>query len=136
MIWGRKNFGLEIIEDFNIYFKDKRPGILHYPDGSTGDKLPTMSILNRAYYDIFGYWYFKKFRSVCADNHYMEAAKRLNAYRYVHKQMYIHAHPVWGYADWDRQYYEGELPVVYAQDFEVLKWLRENNLGIPEKYLT
>lgn len=131
-VWARHGFGREIVEDYNIYFKNGKPGVLHYPDGITGNKLITLSILNRTYYDLFGYWYFNGYRNVYSDNEFTEVSKLLGAYRFVNKSMYLHAHPVWGFTDWDQQYRESENSAGYLMDGNLFKERQANLFGLKE----
>lgn len=78
---------------------------IHFPDGFTGDRLATMSIMDRKYYNRFNYIYHPDYKSLWCDNEAMEVAKILGCYSYVDQDIFKHLHPVWigNHAD-DAQY--------------------------------
>lgn len=125
-VFGRHGFGREIVDDIKLYGPDI---FLHYPDSVTQEKLCTLSIMDRIYYERDNFLYHADFISVCADNLAMELARFRKRYKYIHKHMFVHCHPVWGYADWDQQYQNTEQSSIYAKDFETLDRLRQQYFG-------
>lgn len=91
--------------DYTKFDLDK---CVHFPDGTTGDKLITMSILGRDYFDRFGYIYHPSYKSLYCDNETMDVAKQLGCYKYVDKQIFVHLHPANGNAPNDLQYMHTE----------------------------
>src|SRR5690606_2676961 len=47
-------------------------GVLHFNDGYTGQKLATIPIMGRRYYDRFHYVYHPSYKSLWADNEYVD----------------------------------------------------------------
>lgn len=84
-------FDAQIISDF----AGNLDQILHYPDGHTGDKLISMSIMGRKYYDRFGYIYHPQYKSLWCDNEAMDVAKSLGCYKWIPTQIFEHVHPAW-----------------------------------------
>jgi len=68
-------------------------GVLWYNDGFTGDKLDTMVIMGRKYYDRFGYIYHPEYTSLWCDNEFMEVAKSLERIIYFDDVLFEHRHP-------------------------------------------
>jgi len=66
---------------------------VHFPDGFTADRLATMSIMGREYYNRFKYIYHPDYISLWCDNEAMEVAKMLGCYTYVDKNIFQHLHP-------------------------------------------
>lgn len=91
---------------------------IHYPDSHTFDKIPTMSIMTRGYFERTNRIYHESFESVYADNFAMDEAKYLGKYKFVNKSIYDHFHPAWGTAEKDEQYLKTEHPNVYNKDRE------------------
>lgn len=77
---------------------------LHYPDSTAKNMLPTMSVMDRAYYERDGFIYFPDYWSVFCDNEAMEVAKLRGRYVYCGTQIYDHFHPAYGHVPWDEQY--------------------------------
>jgi hypothetical protein len=120
---------LEIIKAFNEHFPDG-DGLIHFPDQIALERLVTVPIMGRKYYDRFGYLYYPGYKSVCPDNEQMEVAMLLKRYVYINKVMYHHNHPVWKLAEWDDLYRRNEAPIHYAEDGQLLKDRRKINFGL------
>jgi hypothetical protein len=106
---------------FFIHYPDT-DGNIYFNDGYTGDRLSTMSIIGRKYYDKFNYIYHPSYQSLWCDNEYTELAKRNQKILYFHENIFRHNHPanIGGYideqyiktesfSDIDRQNYELRL---------------------------
>jgi len=92
-------FDLTIINDYN-----KLPGgdvLMHYPDQAAGPALITMAIMDKKYYDRFGYIYNPEYKSLFCDNEQQEVAKILGRYKYFKTRLFNHNHPAWGLAPVD-----------------------------------
>ena len=92
MQFTKNGFDNIIRDKFNIHFKDTN-GNLHFNDGFTGDKLSTMSIIGRKYYDQFNYIYHPSYISLWCDNEYTILAKKNNKIQYFDEQIFLHNHP-------------------------------------------
>ena len=55
-------------------FEESLDIFLHLPDGFTNEKLPTMSIMGKNYYERFNFIYHPSYKSVWCDNEAMEVA--------------------------------------------------------------
>jgi hypothetical protein len=76
-------------------------GNIYFNDGFVGDRLCTMSIIGRKYYDKFNYIYHPSYHSLWCDNEYTEVAKRNQKMLYFHENIFRHNHPanVGGFMD-------------------------------------
>jgi len=83
----------EIIrEKFTTHYPDT-DGNLHFNDGFTADRVSTMTIMGRKYYNRFGYIYHPSYFSLWCDNEYTEVARILNKIMYFTTPIYRHNHP-------------------------------------------
>lgn len=62
------------------------------------------SIMDRVYFDRFGYIYNPEYKSLYADNEATEVSKTLGRYKFVDKVIFEHLHPAAGKAVKDQQY--------------------------------
>lgn len=76
-------------------------GILWFNDGHQGNKLNTLSILGKKYYDRFGYIYQPEYKSVWCDNEFMMVGNLLGKQTYFNEVIIEHEHPDWGYGGRD-----------------------------------
>ena len=67
-------------------------GFLHYDDGFAGERLATIPVMGREYYERFGYVYHPDYRALWCDNEQMDAARLLQRYRYIPKVLIEHRH--------------------------------------------
>lgn len=77
---------------------------LHYPDSTAKNMLPTMSIMDRTYFQRDGYIYHPSYKSLWCDNEAMDVAQLRGRYHYVDTQIFDHYHPAYGHVPWDEQY--------------------------------
>lgn len=90
---------------------------LHLPDGFTNEKLPTMSIMGKEYYERFNFIYHPSYKSVWCDNEAMDVAKKTLCYRYIAQQVFVHNHPAnIGNVVWDEQYARTEAYQMHHDD--------------------
>lgn len=83
----------EIIrEKFKTHFPNG-DGNLHFNDGFTGDKVVTLSIMDRIYFNRFHYIYQPSYISLWCDNEYTEVARILNRIAYFPSPIFRHNHP-------------------------------------------
>lgn len=82
--------------------------LLHFPDGFANERMITMSIMSKGYFDKFGYVYHPSYKSLFCDNEAMDVAKILGAYKYVDQQIFEHLHPAAKKAPRDDQYRKTE----------------------------
>lgn len=112
----------EVIRNkFYLHYADT-DGNIYFNDGYVGDRISTMSIIGRKYYDKFNYIYHPSYSSLWCDNEYTEVAKRNQKIIYFHENIFKHNHPanIGGFIDEqyvrtesfseiDRQNYESRL---------------------------
>ena len=67
--------------------------LLHFPDGYVNERLVTMSIMGRVYWQRFNYIYHPSYISLWCDNEQMEVAQRDGKYKYIDKHIFKHEHP-------------------------------------------
>ena len=68
-------------------------GVLWFNDGYTEDRLNTLVICGRAYYDRFGYIYNPIYKSFFCDNEFMDTANALKKQTYFSQCIIRHQHP-------------------------------------------
>jgi len=91
----------EVIRDkFYVHYQNL-DGNIYFNDGFTGDRISTMSIIGRKYYDRFNYIYHPSYFSLWCDNEYTELAKMNQKLMYFNENIYRHNHPanVGGFMD-------------------------------------
>ena len=100
---------------------------LHLPDGYVNERLATMSIMSKAYYDMFGYIYHPDYASLWCDNEAMEVAQALGCYKYVNEHIFTHEHPAWTGEKPDAQLIKTQN--YYRQDERTYR--KRKSLGFP-----
>jgi hypothetical protein len=76
-------------------------GVLWFNDGFQGNRLNTLCILGKKYYQRFGYIYFPEYKSTWCDNEFMEVANILKKQKYFNDVIIKHEHPDWGFGSRD-----------------------------------
>jgi len=92
MLWTRHGFDEVIREKFKLHFPDTN-GNLHFNDGYTKERLCTMSIIGRKYYDKYNYIYHPSYISLWCDNEYTIVAKNQQKMVYFEELIFVHNHP-------------------------------------------
>jgi len=96
----------EIIrEKFRMNFPDTN-GNIYFNDGFVGDKISTMSIIGKMYFDstmMNKKIYHPSYFSLYCDNEYSEVAKHFNKIVYDNRILYKHEHPANGIGIADEQ---------------------------------
>lgn len=136
-VFIKKGFDKDIIAAFELhsegavtqYDLDK---LIHFPDGYVNERLVTMAIMGRPYYQTFGYIYHPAYVSLFCDNEQMEVAQKAGKYKYINTHLFKHEHPA----------NVAGLPVDdllrYTQSFYVIDQKTYNHrksLGFPKEYL-
>jgi len=92
------------VQGFDTIIKNKMAehypdtdGVLWFNDGYQGNKLNTLCILGKKYYDRFNYIYNPEYKSVWSDNEFMDVANILNKQTYFDEVIIRHEHPDWGF---------------------------------------
>jgi hypothetical protein len=127
MLFMQKGFDQIIRRDFFETFPDL-DGFIHYPDNNARERLSTMSILGKPYYNRFGYIYHSAYTSLWCDNEAMEVSKKLNKYKYFEKTLFDHLHPAYGKTKVDEQYRFTES--FFHSDREIFLRRQKNNFDL------
>lgn len=90
-----------IIKNKMLEFYPDTDGVLWFNDGYQSDKLNTLSILGKKYYERFGYIYNPEYISVWCDNEFMDVANILGKQTYFDEIIIKHQHPDWGFGNRD-----------------------------------
>jgi hypothetical protein len=126
MEFTERGFDQFICYEMEKHFPDT-DGVLHFPDGYTNERLITMSIIGRKYFERFGYIYHPDYKSLWCDNEFTELAKRNNKYAYIPQHIFTHNHPAWGKVETDEQYRHTES--FNSEDHATFK--RRKKAGFP-----
>lgn len=92
MIPQREGYDLEIMNQMIRNYPDY-DGVIWFSDGFQCDKLNTLVILGKKYYDRFGYLYHPDYVSFYSDNEFMQVAFLLGKQTYVDDVIIRHEHP-------------------------------------------
>ena len=76
-------------------------GVLWFNDGHQGNKLNTLCILGKKYYERFNYIYYPDYKSLWCDNEFMDVANFLKKQTYFPELIIKHEHPDVGYGNRD-----------------------------------
>ena len=76
-------------------------GVLWFNDGHQGNKLNTLCILGKKYYERFNYIYHPDYKSLWSDNEFMDVANLLKKQTYFSELIIKHEHPDVGYGNRD-----------------------------------
>lgn len=76
-------------------------GVLWFNDGHQGNKLNTLCILGKKYYQRFNYIYQPDYKSLWADNEFMDVANLLGKQTYFSEVIIKHEHPDIGFGNRD-----------------------------------
>ena len=100
-------------------------GVLWFNDGNQGNKLNTLCILGKKYYDRFGYIYNPEYISVWSDNEFMEVGNLLGKQTYFDEVIIRHQHPDWGFGNRDDIHSTNSINE--AKDRQTYNRRKENN---------
>ena len=87
-----------IIRDNMMFNYVDTDGILFFNDGFQGNKLNTLCILGKKYYERFNYIYHPDYKSCWSDNEFMVVGDILKKQSYIDQIIIRHEHPDWGYS--------------------------------------
>ena len=82
----------KIIEQQTILVWPEGDWFAHYNDGVVGDALPTMSIMDRKYYNRTNYIYYPEYKSFSCDAEAMYVAILLGRHHYFNTILFMHFH--------------------------------------------
>jgi hypothetical protein len=102
-------------------------GVLWFNDGFQKNKLNTLSIIGRKYYERFGYIYHPAYTSLFCDNEFTIVANRLGKQTYIDMVIIKHEHPLFTGVGNDSLYVENDK--YFARDRDVFKSRLLNNFS-------
>jgi len=97
----KKGFDTIIKQKMEKHYPDT-DGILWFNDGYQGNRLNTLCILGKKYYDRFNYIYYPDYISVWSDNEFMTVGNILGKQTYFEEIIIQHQHPDWGHGIRDK----------------------------------
>ena len=129
--WTQFAFDDEIREAFEKHFPDF-DGTVHFPEAHAKKSTIIVSMMGVNLYKKLGYMYHPFYESVYSDNDFTEMSRLMGKYAYIHKEIFIHLHPIWqeSKTEWDAQYKASEHPDVYKRDKDTYNKRKENNFGV------
>lgn len=92
MVPVEMGFDRIIMEEMQRRFPDT-DGALHFDDGYQGEKLNTLPILGRRYYERFGYVYHPSYKGFYCDDEFALVARQLEKIAYIDRVIIRHDHP-------------------------------------------
>jgi hypothetical protein len=101
-----KGYDQIIRKDMNDHFRDT-DGVLWYNDGGQ-NKINTLCILGKKYYDRFGYIYHPDYTSLWCDNEFTDVSRILNKTYKSDTIIIEHQHPVYQKTNFDMLYLRNE----------------------------
>jgi hypothetical protein len=117
-----------IIQDMQTYYPDG-DGVLHYNDGKQGERLNTLCIMGKKYFDRFGYIYNPEYISVYPDNEFTDVSRILGKATYIDKVIIRH---FWIEIGVDALYMRNENRELYARDGALYQKRKEANFGLSQ----
>jgi len=100
MIPQVKGYDTIIRDNMSFNYPDT-DGILCLNDGFQGNRLNTLCILGKKYYERFNYIYHPDYKSCWSDNEFMVVGDKLKKQSYIDIVIIRHEHPDWGYGNTD-----------------------------------
>lgn len=123
-----KGYDHVIRKDMNDHFRDS-DGVLWYSDGGQ-DRINTLSIMGKKYYDRFGYIYHPDYISLWCDNEFTDVSLKLNKCYRSNKVIIEHAHPTYSKEKYDELYVKNES--YYSVDKVTYDKRSENNFDLDD----
>lgn len=117
-----------IIQDMNKHYPDG-DGVLHYNDGKQGERLNTLCIMGKKYFDRFGYIYNPEYKSVFCDNEFTDVSRMLGKATYIDNMLIRH---YWIEIGIDALYMRNENRELYAHDNAVYNRRKEAGFGLTQ----
>ena len=118
-----------IRRDMKTHFPDT-DGVLWYNDGHQ-ERLNTLCILGKTYYERFDYIYHPDYISLWCDNEFMDVSFKLNRCYKSSETIIVHDHPVWTTGIYDKLYAKNEG--YYRIDEETFKRRSSIGYGLEER---
>lgn len=126
MIPVQKGYDRIIRDNMLKYYADT-DGVLFFNDGHHGNKLNTLCILGKKYYDRFGYIYHPSYKTEFCDNEFMDVANHLGRQTYINQVIIEHQHPLWTGIPKDSTYIQNDAHI--SEDKQ--NYLQRRDKGFP-----
>jgi hypothetical protein len=84
-----------IIREKMIQYYPDTDGVVWFNDGYQKDRLNTLCIMGKKYYERFGYIYHPSYKSLWCDNEFTDVATKLGKQVYFQEIIIKHEHPLW-----------------------------------------
>jgi hypothetical protein len=117
-----------IVEAFMKYYPDG-DGVLHYPDG-LNNKLNTIPIMGRKYYERFNYIYNPVYYTWYCDDELMQVAQLLGRHTFINKIIIRHDHVHSGRSPKDQLWRENESGAWKRHDGAIFRDRRSKRFGL------
>ena len=110
MIPVQKGYDRIIREYMTKHYPDT-DGVLFFNDGHHQNKLNTLCILGKKYYERFGYIYHPSYKTEFCDNEFMDVANKLGIQTYIDQVIIEHKHPLWTGESKDPTYRQNDVHI-------------------------
>jgi hypothetical protein len=118
----------DVIRNAMQRFYPSTDGVLWFDDGFLKNRLNTLCILGRKYFERFGYIYHPDYTSLWSDNEFTEVANILKRQTYIDRVIIRHEHPDNGMGRPDELYFKNHT---YDADKQVFFRRRRERFGVP-----
>lgn len=105
-------------------------GILFFNDGYKNNELNTLCILGKKYYQRFNYIYYSGYKSLFADNEFMDVGYLLNRQTYIDQCIIKHEHPDNGFEGMSKDQIHLLNIKYYHHDRELFEKRKSINFGL------
>lgn len=119
-----------IIRDKMLNLYPDTDGILFFNDGYKKDELNTLCILGKKYYQNFNYIYYPGYKSLFADNEFMDVGYLLKKQSYLEQCIIKHEHPDNGFTGMSKDEIHSLNIKYYHHDRELFESRKFNNFGL------
>lgn len=117
-----------ISREMELCFPDT-DGVLHYNDGRAGERLNTLCILGKKYFERFGYIYHPAYISVYPDNEFTDVSRILG--KVVYRDIVIIEHGWIQYTGYDELAQRNENKHWYEVDGKTYNERKAKNFDLP-----
>lgn len=129
MIPQQKGYDRILRERMFQYFPDT-DGVLWFNDGVQEDRLNTLCILGRKYYERFGYIYHPAYKSLWCDNEFTQVSKHINKTVYFDTVLIKHEHHSTGIGNNDALYERNET--YEHEDYKTFQKRQKKKFDLPQ----
>jgi len=109
MLFQYPSWDKTMLKRINDEWQGSTDFFAHFDDGDTGQKIASMSIIGKKYYERTWRIYPREYHSLYADNHVKEEAILLGRYKYFEDVIFKHLHPANAPVEQDLLYIRNEL---------------------------